>query len=326
MRTSFKLALGTIITCCTIDCSINVFASVSNDNITISDYTDVKTLPQHNDFSTIKTAITNSNPNYNKEEITKIIVNQLYNRFVETTEYNSISSIAGQSVDGIKEEINKLNDSNLKVNNISKLSNALVEFIAKGSLTYGEITPDIALEYYNSISEMKLNQDEIDKSRQNDINEINARETIQSIQSFYNDFIKDTNDGSDPTLKYLGNLLNQSNDSKIMNSLIDIFMGRNSEVELPDSLTADEIKELKKIIKDRKVLQTEQSKIVKSLKNIGNRIRNIFKKDNNNNKDKNNNGVQENNIVTANSENQQLNEITQDEMTNIIIENSNLFE
>ena len=320
MEIRFKLILVTIITCCLVSNNTNVFANVSNNNIKLSDYTEVKTLPQHNNFSTIKTTITNSNPNYNKEEITKTIVNQLYNRFVETTEYNSISSIAGQSVDGIKEEINKLTDDNLKVNNISKLSNALVEFIAKGSLTYGEITPDVALEYYNSISEKKLNQDEINKSRQQDINEIDARETIQSIQAFYNDFIKNTQDGSDATIKYLGNILNQSNDSKIMNSLIDIFTGKSNDVKLPDSLTSDEIKELKEIIKDRKILPKEQSKIVKSFKNIGNRIKNIFKKD------KNNNGKQVDNNVSNNKENIQSNEITKDEMTNIIIENSNLFE
>lgn len=324
MRTNFKLALITIITCCTVNNNINVFASTSDNNIKMSDYTDSKTLPQHNNFSTIKTSITNSTPNYNKEEITKTIVNQLYNRFVETTEYNNINSISGQLVDGMKEEINKLNDNNLKADNISKLSNALVEFIAKGSLTYGEITPDIALEYYNSISEKKLDQDEINKSRQKDINEIDARETIQSIQSFYNDFIKDTQDGNDATVKYLGNLLNQSNDSKVMNSLIDAFIGMNDDVKLPESLTSDEIKELKKIIKDRKVLPKEQSKIVQSFKNIGSRIRSIFKRDNSN--ENSNNEMQENNTVSTNSENQQPNEITQDEITNIIIENSNLFE
>ena len=320
MRTNFKLVLIAIITCCVVNNSASVFASVSDDNIRTHEYSENKKLPQHNNFSTIKTAITNSNPNYNKEEVTKIIVNQLYNRFVETTEYNSIDSIAGQSVDGIKEEINKLNDSNLKVNNIANFSRALIEFIAKGSLTYGEITPDIALEYYNSISEKKLNQDEIDKSRQKDINEIDARETIQSIQAFYNDFIKNTKDGTDSTVKYLGNMLNQSNDSKVMNALIDAFIGKDNNVELPDSLTSDEIKELKQIIKDRKILPKEQSKIVKKFKNIGNRIRNIFKRDNSDNE------IQENSDVSTDNENSQLNEITQDEITNIIIENSNLFE
>ena len=261
MIVNYKLILTAIIA---FSATTNVFASQTSSSVK-SEFIDNKKLPQQNDFSKIKTSITNSNPNNYKDETTRYIVDQLYKRFEETTEYNGINSISGQSIDAIRNEISKLTDNSLKVNNMKMLSNALLEFIAKGSLTYGEIKPDIALEYYNSVNENKLDKTTVEQRRQLDINEIEARETLQAIEKFY-DSIKDTPEEIDPStieqIKYIGDVLSKSTDNKIKNTLIDMFMGQEDNIELPDSLTPEEIKDLKTIIKDRKILPKEQWKVV----------------------------------------------------------------
>ena len=114
---------------------------------------------------------------------------------------------------------------------------------------------------------------------------------------------------------------------------------KEDNIELPDSLTPEEIKDLKTIIKDRKILPKEQWKVVNWLKKLGNRIKNIFKKDSKWQSNENTNTLQINNI-SNNSENTQSDNdnvqpeneivpsdnITPDEITNIMVENSNLFE
>ena len=338
MIVNYKLILIAIIAFST---TANVFASQTsldrvaiNNNSVKSEFIDNNKLPQQNDFSKIKTSITNSNPNNYQDETTRYIVDQLYKRFEETTEYNGINSISGQSVDVIKNEISKLNDNNLKVNNLKMLSNALLEFIAKGSLTYGEIKPDIALEYYNSINEKKLDKTTVEQQRQLDIKEIEARETLQAIEKFY-DNIKVNPEEINPStieqIKYIGNVLSKSTDSKIKNALIDMFMGQEDNIELPNSLTSEEIKDLKTIIKDRKILPKEQWKVVNGLKKLGNRIKNIFKKDSKKQYNENINTLQTNNISNNDETQSEIelmlsDSITQDEITDIIVENSNLFE
>ena len=355
MRAHYKLILIALI-------AYNAF-TVTFANNYIKHQKDSELLNKHlktqDNYLKIKTSINESNKNV-KDEISRNIVEQLYNRFEETTEYNNITSISKQPVDAIKREIGNLNDSNLKKNNINGLSNALLEFIAKGSLTYGEITPNAALEEL-STRNIKLSNDNIQQSRQHDIAEIEARETIQDIQKFYDNIKGMEKNNIDPSImddiseiELIGKELEKSkDDNTVKNALIDIFMNKdnNTNVKLPDKLTKEEITELKQILKDRKILPKEHGVVITKLKQFGTRIKNLFKKSDKKskeeenktevNKEEKNKSEKDSDLKSKNSEEKissskedtdnksditVSNNISQDEIADIMIANSNLFE
>ncbi len=355
MGANYKLILMTLIAC---NVANVAFAEKDMKHQEDSELSNQYLKTQDN-YLKIKTSI-NENNKDNQDVISKNIVDQLYNRFEETTEYNNITSISKQSVDAIKREIKNLNDNSLKKNNIDGLSNALLEFIAKGSLTYGEIKPDTALEELLTRN-IKLSDDAIQQSRQRDIDEIEARETIQDIQKFYDKIKNMEKNNIDPSImddiseiELIGEELEKSkDDNKVKNALIDILMNKdnNTNVKLPDKLTKEEIAELKKILKDRKILPKEHGIVITKLQQFGTRIKNLFKtsdkksKEEENktevNKEEKNESAKDSDLKAKNSEEKistskketdnksditVSNNISQDEIADIMIENSNLFE
>lgn len=285
-------------------------------------YNDTKIKPI--DYLVIKTAISESNNQSNTIENTKFTSSQLLSRIIEKTEYKDIKTLAGQSIDNIIQEIGKINDNDLTNNNIDKFSMGTLYFIATGGLTYGEITPDKAMEKYNEKvqkynesntdnSLQILENEKVQEARQNDINEIEARETLQALEKEYKEIIERDEQNLDQStgeiIQIFVEALNTATDNKLRNSLVDLLSNQDSSEDIeiiPPS--KEEIAELKKIIEERKILPKDKPVIFNKIKAIGNKIKNWFTKRSNNNKthiskEENNNISEKNKITTDKSNN-----------------------
>ena len=259
MRINIKLFLIMLIIC---NVNNNTFASDNdNKNPQLNQYFEERSKPI--DYLTIK-IITNKDTN--KMEVVdpiKFTSSQLLYRFVEKTEFNNIKSITGQDVTSIVDVLSKLNDKDLSINNIQNLSLGTLKFIAEGVLTYEEISPDIAMEQYNKEVDKYnkshkeklpiLKENEVQEARQKDINEIEARETLQALEKEYNEIMKDNELGNDQNtrevLQIFEEAVKNSTDNTVKNSLIDLFMIKDESGNIELTVTPEEMKELKKILK-----------------------------------------------------------------------------
>ena len=316
MRINCKLFITSVIVCCAVT---SVFAKKA-DTLSTKHDDNVKTsLQQQNMFNKVKTNITNSVPVSQKSDIEGInnsmIVDQLYNRLVEKTENNHITEIAGQSIDDIKGEIKKLEDSQLKQENLKNFSLGLLKFIATGCNSYGPnaykdrpnaykdcITPDMALEQYNSMVDEKsqLKKEEVQKDRENDAQEIANRETFQDLEKEINEIIQRnnygiTNQGQSEEIQYLQTIFSENN---ALNEALINILSENDNNDSPELTppSSTEIQELREAVEKLELPGVEKNSIKDKLKKYKNILKNLFKlkKD----AKKNNNGAN-NNIEEA---------------------------
>ena len=333
-----------------VSCLVPNAISRKTDTIeTKSDSNIKKSLQQQdNKYDKIKTLITNSIPNTNKDdtvdnENTAIISDsdRLYARFVEKTGFNNIKEIDGQSVESIKEEINNLDDSKLNEECLKDYSQGLLKFIATGDLNYGSIKPDAALFQYNSIVDKKLQLDRetVDKERQQDIAEINAREDLQDLDKEYNEILQRNEDNIDPSTGEVIQCISEafkSSNNGIQNALIDAYLSvDNNTLEKLVPPTKEEINELKKIIEERIDLPGARKSLGIKLKKFVWKIKNWFKE----NKQEEKTNTENINATHEVKNNQQIklqsvndnenksnsilsNTLTKDEVVELMMENS----
>lgn len=313
MKTNYKIILVTLILCNAVATTFAETPITDNNKNSLIGLQPKSSLIVNTDFH-------NKN-NDAVDKDSKTTVNQLLNRFNERTEYYNTDKIQNQTVEQIQKEISALHNYQLTKDNISNFSSGLLEFITKGSDTYGTIKPDIARKELSNRN-ITFSDSEIEKSRQNDVNEINARETIQSIEAFYKE-IKTMLDNNIPEsiiddiaeVKIIGQKLEKSNNNKAQNELIKLWINQdNNTVKLPHALTKEEINELKQIIKDREILPQKHGNLITKLKGIGNKIKSMFSKK-----------LDSTENEGLNVSNNNTSEMSKDQVAEAIINNSALF-
>ncbi len=320
MKVNIKIFLITLIMY-----SINNDISSNDSEPQLNPYFENNNKVKPIDYLTIKILSDKEQANLKSVEAPSFTASQLLSRFVEKTECNKIKSIAGQSIDNIIQEISKINDNDLTKNNIDNFSRGALYFIANGVLTYGEITPDKAMEKYNEKAQKYnesnkdnplpiLKEEEVTEARQKDIDEIERREDLQDlaelcikIKEISNNNINNMDPSTAEVMKIFEVFLSKYQDNKLRNELVDLLMRRDrSEDIIIAPLTKEELEELKKIITENHILPKDEGMLAK-IRFIGKKIKDLLKtigSKNNKNIEKNNQNTNEEKVTEQNNKEQ----------------------